>query len=512
MSTDYDILIIGGGINGCGIARDAIGRGYSVYLCEERDLASGTSSQSTKLIHGGLRYLEYYEFRLVREALTEREVLWNIAPHLIHPKRFILPHHKGLRPAWLIRLGLFLYDHIGGRKKLPATTTINLKDNITGEVLEQNYNKAFEYSDCAVDDARLVILNALDAAERGASINTRSKCVSLKRENDKSDPFWSVTIEDQNNQKLTSIKAKIIINAGGPWADKILNLLQTKSTANTEPKKLRLVQGSHIIVPKIYSHEKCYIFQNKDKRITFAIPYQDHFTLIGTTDLDYQGDPHNVKITQNEIDYLCHAANQYFKHKTKPSDIVANFAGVRSLYNDGQSKAQEATRDYVLEIDQSNKQSAALINVFGGKITTYRRLAESVMGKVEGLLKNENKGDWTAKEALPGGDFKSEDFANLCDSLQQHYQFISLEGITRLVMLYGTRTKNLLADAKSIKDLGESFSHGLYQREVEYLMKTEWALNADDILWRRTKLGLFFNRDEKDKLENWIQSISTTDE
>ncbi len=506
MSTDYDILIIGGGINGCGIARDAIGRGYSVYLCEEHDLASGTSSQSTKLIHGGLRYLEYYEFRLVREALTEREILWNIAPHLIHPKRFILPHHKGLRPAWLIRLGLFLYDHIGGRKKLPVTTVLNLNNDISGDVLEQNYHKAFEYSDCAVDDARLVILNALDAAERGASINTRSKCVNLQRQNKENKPFWLVTVEDQKNKKITSIKAQIVINAAGPWADMILEQLQTDNTDNTKSKNLRLVQGSHIIVPKLYTHEKCYIFQNKDNRITFAIPYQDQFTLIGTTDLDYQGDPRNAKITQNEIDYLCHAANQYFKHKIKPAVIVASFAGIRSLYNDGESKAQEATRDYVLDVNQTNK-NAALINVFGGKITTYRRLAESVMEKVENLLKTNNKGKWTAKEALPGGDFDSENFANLCDSLQQHHHFLSLEEISRLVKLYGTRTTDVLSGATSIKDLGEPFSHGLYQREVEYLMKTEWALTADDILWRRTKLGLFFSKEEKDKLKKWIQNV-----
>lgn len=499
MSNDYDILIIGGGINGCGIARDAVGRGYSVYLCEADDLASGTSSQSTKLIHGGLRYLEHYEFRLVREALTEREILWKIAPHIIHPMRFVLPHHKGLRPAWLLRLGLFMYDHIGGRKKLPATTTLDLSNDETGEVLSHNYQKGFEYSDCAVDDARLVILNALDAHEKGASIYTRSKCVDMQR----TEGHWSVTIEDQETQEKSNVTAKIIINASGPWADEVLTSLHP-----TEPtKNIRLVQGSHLIVPKIYDHNKCYIFQNADDRIIFAIPYHDHFTLIGTTDHEYEGDPRQTKITQKEIDYLCESANVYFNHHINPEDIVATFSGVRSLYNDGASKAQEATRDYVLRVDRPNAKVAPMINIFGGKITTYRRLAESMMEKVDGLLEKEsdqNKGKWTKNAHLPGGDFAIDDFDKMCRYLQNQYDFLSIEEARRFTKIYGTRSKNVLRYASTREDLGESFSHGLYQAEVEYLIKTEWARTAEDILWRRTKLGLLFNIEEQEKLQEWL--------
>jgi len=500
MQHDYDILIIGGGINGCGIARDAVGRGYSVYLCEADDLASGTSSQSTKLIHGGLRYLEHYKFRLVREALTEREILWKVAPHIIHPMRFILPHHKGLRPAWLLRLGLFMYDHIGGRKKLPATTTVNLSKDEAGKVLNQNYSKGFEYSDCAVDDARLVVLNALDASEHGASINTRSKCIDMQR----TEGHWSVTIEDQISKEKSVVTAKIIINASGPWTDKVLTSLHpTKPTKN-----IRLVQGSHIIVPKIYAHDKCYIFQNADNRIIFAIPYHDNFTLIGTTDHEYDGDPRNTKITQKEIDYLCESANVYFKHTIKPVDIVGAFSGVRSLYNDGASKAQEATRDYVLRMDRPNKHVAPMINIFGGKITTYRRLAESVMKKIDGLLEKEsdkNQGKWTESVALPGGDFAIDDFDKICKNLHDQYDFLSAEEAKRFIKLYGTRAKNVLRYAGTDKDLGESFSHGLYQSEVEYLIKTEWARTAEDILWRRTKLGLLFDKEQTKALEAWLE-------
>ncbi len=500
-SNDYDILIIGGGINGCGIARDASGRGYSVYLCEANDLASGTSSQSTKLIHGGLRYLEHYEFRLVREALTEREILWKIAPHIIYPMRFILPHHKGLRPAWLLRLGLFMYDHIGGRKKLPATKTIDLSSNETGRVLSQNFSKGFEYSDCAVDDARLVTLNALDAFERGANINTQTKCIDMQR----TEGHWAVTVEDQITQKQKNINARIIINASGPWADNVLKTLDpTKHTKN-----IRLVQGSHIIVPKIYQHDRCYIFQNADDRIIFAIPYHDNFTLIGTTDHEYDGDPSETKITQSEIEYLCNSANEYFNEKIKPDDIVGTFAGVRSLYNDGASKAQEATRDYVLRVDRPNPKVAPMINVFGGKITTYRRLAESMMERIEGLLEKSNdtnKGKWTKSASLPGGDFAIDDFDTICSNLHNNYPFLSKQESRRYIKLYGTRSKNFLTVAKSYEDLGEFFSNGLYQAEVEYLINTEWAKTAEDILWRRTKLGLLFTTKEQQILEKWLNS------
>jgi len=500
VNNNYDIFIIGGGINGCGIARDATGRGYSVYLCEEDDLASGTSSQSTKLIHGGLRYLEYYEFRLVREALTEREVLWKLAPHIIHSLRFILPHHKDLRPAWLLRLGLFLYDHIGGRKRLPATSTLDLSSGEAGEPLSQNYKKGFEYSDCAVDDARLVLLNALDASERGASINTRTKCVDMQRNGD----CWSLTVENQLTKKQSKISARILINASGPWADKVLATLNPTKKG----KNIRLVQGSHIIVPKIYEHEKCYIFQNKDNRIIFAIPYHDKFTLIGTTDHEYDGDPRQTKITQKEIDYLCDSANGYFNHKISPDDIVGTFAGVRSLYNDGASKAQEATRDYVLRVDSPNAKVAPMINIFGGKITTYRCLAETMMEKIEGILEKDssiNKGKWTEKAPLPGGNFAIDDFDKVCNQLHQDYSFLSKEEAIRYIKLYGTRARDFLDNAKSYEDLGETFGHGLYQREIEYQIQTEWAVTADDILWRRTKLGLLFNQEEVEKLTKWLE-------
>lgn len=516
MSVDYDIIIIGGGINGCGIARDAAGRGYSVYLCEQGDLASGTSSQSTKLIHGGLRYLEHYEFSLVREALIEREVLWANAPHIIHPLRFILPHHKGLRPAWLLRLGLFLYDHIdfkfnlnfskNKRNKLPKTSILNLNKDETGDCLKPAFSKAFEYSDCAVDDARLVVLNALDASERGASINTQTKCIALTREVN----HWSMTVENQQDSKLNNetITGKIIINAGGPWVDKVI---QQSNQTEKLPQNVRLVQGSHIIVPKLYDHKKCYIFQNEDNRIIFAIPYHQEFTLIGTTDHEFSGDPYDAKITPQEIDYLITSANEYFKNEITEVDIVATYSGVRSLFDDGASKAQETTRDYVIRVDQKNnqqnKQQAPLINIFGGKITTYRHLAEAVLKKVERLSPtklNIRQEQWTASSPLPGGDFAIDDFDKYCNELQTQYDFLSPKEAIRLFKHYGTRTNQVLSNAKSYDDLGIAFGHGLYQKEVEYLINEEWARTSDDVLWRRTKFGLLFKADEKQKLEQFL--------
>jgi len=500
MSEIYDILIIGGGINGCGIARDAAGRGYNVCLCEADDLASGTSSQSTKLIHGGLRYLEYYEFRLVREALSEREILWQMAPHIIHPMRFILPYHKGLRPAWLLRLGLFLYDHIGGRKLLPPTKTLDLAKDNSGKPLRQNYKKGFEYSDCAVDDARLVVLNAMDAANRGAHIMTRAKCTRVSR----TDNTWVATIKDQVTGDNTEIRAKMIINATGPWVDKVLKTIHP----NEDQQHIRLVQGSHIIVPRLYDHDKSYIFQNKDNRIIFAIPYQEKFTLIGTTDHEYWGDPRKSKITPEEIEYLCRAANEYFTHQITPDDIVSTFSGVRSLYNDGASKAQEATRDYVLEVDRPSPKVAPLINIFGGKITTYRRLAESVLEKVEGLCEKEdeqNQGKWTQSAPLPGGNFKLSQYASHLDTLKDDYPFLLPDHAEHLFKRYGTQVYQVLGEAQDYSDLGIHFGHQLYEAEVNYLIKHEWALTADDILWRRTKLGLLFSQEEQEHLTQWLK-------
>ncbi len=512
MPADYDIFIIGGGINGCGIARDAAGRGYSVYLCEQDDLASGTSSRSTKLIHGGLRYLEYFEFKLVREALTEREILWNIAPHIIHPMRFILPFQKGLRPAWLLRLGLFIYDHLGGRKKLPATSTLNLHTDIAGQCLRSTSNKAFEYSDCTVDDARLVILNALDAKEHGASIHPQTRCIKASRMGEN----WSIQVQNQLSKKQSNITARVLINAAGPWADSILDMLDTdegnegnQAHRIKKAHNIRLVQGSHIVVPKLFEHNKSYLFQNNDKRIFFAIPYKDNYTLIGTTDYDFSGNPGDCEITDTEIDYLCKAANKHFKKNIHKDNIVWSYAGVRSLYNDHASKAQEATRDYVLRVDQQSPEHAPLINIFGGKITTYRHLATSVLKKIENLISNKNplQGEgWTASNPLPGGDFPIQSYNKKCREFCQTFDFLPEKTAQRLFKCYGTRAYKILHHAKNLDDLGQSFSHGLYQKEVEYLIQNEWAYSADDILWRRTKLGLEFKQFEADKLSAWIKN------
>ena len=362
----YDIAIIGGGVNGCGIARDAAGRGLKVLLVEKSDLASGTSSASTKLVHGGLRYLEHYEFKLVRDALAEREVLLSMAPHIIWPLRFVLPHHKALRPAWLIRMGLFLYDHLGGRKILPASRSIRLKDVPAGAPLQDTFTNAFEYSDCWVDDARLVVLNAMDAKARGADIRTRTEAVTARGENGK----WIIDLENKTTGKRERVTANVLINAAGPWVDDVLH---RKAGKNGKPR-IRLVKGSHIVVPKLFDHDRAYIFQNDDKRIVFAIPYETDYTLIGTTDVDYQGDPGNVKIDAEEIEYLCKLASSYFKQGISPQSVVWTYSGVRPLMDDGATAAQEATRDYVLELDDTL--GAPLLNIFGGKITTYRRLAE----------------------------------------------------------------------------------------------------------------------------------------
>ncbi len=503
---NHDIFIIGGGINGCGIARDAAGRGYSVFLAEADDLASGTSSQSTKLIHGGLRYLEHYEFKLVREALTEREILWRVAPHIIHPLRFILPHHKGLRPWWLLRLGLFIYDHLGGRKKLPASHSINLTSSEEGNCLKQNFKKGLEYSDCWVNDSRLVVLNAMDAHEYGATIKTQLKCIGIERYAE----HWAVTLENQLTKQTEIVTAKVLINAAGPWVDDIIDLVglsdnnsDDKKKIATKAKNIRKVQGSHIVVPKLYEHDKCYIFQNDDDRITFAIPYHEDFTMIGTTDYEIDGDPRDAKITEGEIDYLCNAANEYFKSQISPSDVVSTYAGVRSLYNDGASKAQEATRDYVLHIDENSESNAPLINIFGGKITTYRRLAESMMEIVDDLLGKENN-HWTEHAHLPGGDYAIDDKQKLHGLFKYDYGFLPKGVITRLMRNYGSKAALILGKAESEAELGIHFGHGLYQKEVEYVIENEFAIKADDILLRRTKLGLRFSLEEKEALQKWM--------
>ena len=497
----FDVAIVGGGVNGCGIARDAAGRGASVILFEQNDLAGGTSSTSTKLIHGGLRYLEYYEFRLVREALMEREVLWKIAPHIVWPLRFVLPHHRGLRPQWLLRLGLALYDNIGGRKLLPPTRTLDLRTDPAGAPLKPDLVKGFEYSDCWVEDSRLVVLNARDAAERGAQIRTRTRVTRAERFGD----HWIVTSEDTRTGRQGRIRAKTLVNAAGPWVEQVLKgVARSDSSAS-----VRLVQGSHIVVKKLFQHDRAYIFQNSDNRIVFAIPYQTDFTLIGTTDRDYQGDPAQVKATEDEILYLCAAASEYFKETIRREDVVWTYSGVRPLYNDGASKAQEATRDYVLVLDAPNGQPP-MLSVFGGKITTYRRLAEAALDKLEDHLPAARKPAWTGGAALPGGDFPQTGYEDLVSEFCAEYPFMDRALVARLVRAYGTRTRDMVGNARSMHDLGQAFGAGLTEREVHYLMDQEWALTADDVLWRRSKLGLRLSGAQAEALDGFMRNAATS--
>lgn len=494
----YDIFVVGGGINGCGIARDAAGRGFSVFLSEMNDLGSGTSSGSTKLIHGGLRYLEHYEFRLVRKALTEREVLWSMAPHIIWPMRFVLPHHRGMRPAWLLRLGLFLYDHIGGRKALPPTRRVDLTQDAAGEALRSEFRMAFEYSDCWVNDARLVALNARDAADRGAVIRTRSKVTRIRRQ----DGVWHIGIEDTTTGKTETVTARLVVNAAGPWIDHILG----QAAGQNDVSNIRLVQGSHIVVRRKFGHERAYFFQNTDGRIFFAIPYEAEFTLIGTTDRDYTGDLDDIAISDEEIDYLCAGASAYFKEPVTRDDIVWTYSAVRPLYDDGASKAQEATRDYVLKTEGGNGQPA-LINIFGGKITTYRRLAESVLERVEQQL-GQRGASWTAGAALPGGDFSIDGYDAQVSALYRSFPFLAERHARRLVRLYGTKAHDILGDARTAEAMGRCFGDDLFECEVRYLVEKEWAVTAEDILWRRTKRGLTMSRAEAEALADYLSGPS----
>lgn len=496
----YDIAVIGGGINGCGIARDAAGRGLSVALFEKNDLASGTSSSSTKLIHGGLRYLEHYEFRLVRESLKEREVLLAMAPHISWPMRFVLPHLKGLRPAWLIRLGLFLYDHLGGRKVLPGCKSIDLRKDPAGGPLKKEMTKAFEYSDCWVDDARLVVLTAMDAAARGADIHVRTEVVSATR----TDDYWNIDLKDVLTGEQKAIKARSLVNAAGPWVADVLNQrLRSNSTS-----RVRLVKGSHIVLKKLFDHDRAYIFQNADARIIFAIPYEKDFTLVGTTDVDYHDDPKDVKATAEEISYLCAAAETYFSVPVRQQDVVWTYSGVRPLFDSGEASAQKATRDYVLELDAPTG-APVLLNVFGGKITTFRRLAEEALEKL-GTALNPNSGPWTSNAKLPGGDFPVEQFANMKKRMQEKFSQIDADLIARFARNYGTLAENMLAGVKGPDDLGVHFGGELFQVEVEYLLRNEWAMTVEDILWRRTKLGLKLKPEEVDKLSQWLQNNYST--
>ncbi len=496
MEQVFDLAIIGGGINGCGIARDAAGRGNSVFLCEMNDLASGTSSWSSKLIHGGLRYLEYYEFRLVREALIEREVLWQIAPHIIKPLRFVLPHHSGLRPTWLLRLGLFIYDHLGGRHLLPAARSVDLRrDEVGRPLVPGRFTRGFEYSDCFVDDARLVVLNARDAADRGAVIRTRTRAVEARRLDD----CWQVTLEDTITGARDSIKARALVNAGGPWVEDVL----ARRAGINAKAKVRLVQGSHIVVPRLYDHDRAYTFQNADGRVVFVIPYQNDFTLIGTTDRDYDGDPAKVRASADEIAYLCQSVNDYLAKPVKPQDVVWAYAGVRPLYDDGASEAKAATRDYVFEFDTPG--GLPLLSIFGGKITTYRRLAEEALERLAPYLRGTKvQAGWTAKTPLPGGDLDVSAVPALADELARDHLFLSRALALRLAHAYGTRASKVLGDASSASDLGQLFGDTLTEREVRYLMAHEFARTAEDIVWRRSKLGLRLSANEVKALDDWI--------
>jgi glycerol-3-phosphate dehydrogenase len=491
----FDLAIIGGGINGCGIARDAAGRGMSVVLLEKDDLASGTSSASTKLIHGGLRYLEHFEFRLVREALIEREVLWAMAPHIIRPLRFVLPHHPAMRPSWLLRLGLFIYDHLGGRKALPPTRTLSLDTDVVGKPLKPGlFKRGFEYSDCWVDDARLVALNARDAANRGAVIRTRCEVMQARRTND----LWHVTTTDSRNGASETIAARALVNAAGPW----VGVVKGRLPATGEMADTRLVRGSHIVVPRIFDHDRSYILQNDDKRIVFVIPYEGRYTLIGTTDSDHHGTLDSVHTSPDEVSYLCESVSAYFNKTIRPRDVVWSYAGVRSLQNDGAHAAQAATRDYKLDLETGN--GAALLTVLGGKITTYRRLAEEALALLEPVLPHIRKPAWTAAAPLPGGDFPLDGVPQLVDNLATKHSGFDRSDLERLVRAYGTLATQILGDAQGPDDLGEDFGGGLREAEVRYLVAEEWALTAADIVWRRSKLGLRMAKEDVERLDAWL--------
>ncbi len=494
----FDLAVIGGGVNGCGIARDAAGRGASVVLFEQHDLAGGTSSRSTKLIHGGLRYLEYYEFHLVRDALKERDVVWRLAPHIVSPARFAVPYRGGMRPRWLLRLGLFLYDHLGGRGSLPGTRSVDLAHDIAGEVLKPAFRQAFEYSDCRVDDARLVVLNARDAADRGASIRPRTRVAAAMRRDD----HWQLDIEGQDGCRET-IAARVLVNAAGPWVEEVA----TKVIRAGPRTPVRLVQGSHIVVPRLFAHEKCYVLQSTDGRVVFALPFEQDFTLIGTTDLDYRGDPGAVSADEREIAYLCSVASEYFRLPVRSNDVVWVYSGVRPLQDDGFTKAQEATRGYTLTLD-TGEGRAALLSVLGGKITTYRALAERAVNELRGHLAAADQPSWTGQVPLPGGDFPQDGVAALIDDTMGAHCYLPRSLATRLVRAYGTRVTKLLGDARAMRDLGTDFGAGLTEREVDYLMREEWAQTADDVLWRRSKLGLRLSPTQVATLENFMQEAA----
>jgi glycerol-3-phosphate dehydrogenase len=491
-----DMLVVGGGINGAGIALDAAGRGLDVMLCEMNDLASATSSSSSKLIHGGLRYLEHYEFRLVREALAEREVLLKKAPHIIRPLRFRLPHQKHLRPSWMIRIGLFLYDHLSRRTTLKGSHGIKFTTN---SPLNSTIRRGFEYSDGWVDDARLVVLNSIAAREKGADIRTRTRCIKAVRIGS----LWQITLENQLTGETEVIRTRALINASGPW---VSSLFDTAMAAKP-PKNIRLVKGSHIVVPRLHDQPEAYILQNEDNRIIFVIPFEDDFSLIGTTDIEYQGNPSDASISDAETDYLMEIANSYFNKKVSTSDIVMTFAGVRPLLDDESSSAQAVTRDYTFDMDHSEGQ-APLLSIFGGKITTYRKLSEAAVNAICEYFPQAGPA-WTKSPPLPGGEFLCKE--SFQASLLRKYPWLPSQLAKRYVRTYGTLAHHILDGTNSVTNLGRHFGAGLYQREVDYLMSYEWALSVEDIIWRRTKLGLHLSENDQQGLGNYLLEVGHSD-
>ena len=489
-----DLLIVGGGINGVGIARDAAGRGLSVMLVEQDDLASHTSSASTKLIHGGLRYLEYGEFRLVREALIERERLWGMAPHIIWPLRFVLPQNQSPRPAWMVRLGLFLYDHLGGRKLLPATQTVSLGASI-GDGLIDRHGSAFVYSDCWVEDSRLVILNAMDAAARGASIRTHTKLVEAHRGPD----TWLADIDTANGTR-ERIRARILVNAAGPWVADVIDRVGAAGEI-ARHGSVRLVKGSHIVVPRLYEGDHAFMLQNPDRRIVFAIPYEDEFTLVGTTDEPWEGPPGLARIDAEETRYLLDTIARYFARAVTTEDIAWSYSGIRPLYDDKAVSASAVTRDYVLDLSGGDGE-APLLSVFGGKITTYRKLAEHALAELGPMLRVDG-GAWTSGAALPGGDMT--DFDTFLAGLIASRPAFPAPLLRRLARAYGTRIATILGDAATPDDLNVDLGGGLHVAEVEYLVRNEWAMTAEDILWRRSKLGLHVPPGTTERLSDWLR-------
>lgn len=503
---DCDVLIVGGGINGAGIARDLAGRGWRVVLAEQDDLASHTSSSSTKLIHGGLRYLEYHEFSLVRKALQEREVLLKSAPHIMWPLRFVMPHDPSMRPAWLIRLGLFLYDHLARREVLPGSRGIDLRQHAAGAPLKAGYTRGFVYSDGWVDDARLVVLNAVDARAHGARILTRTRCTAAVRDAS----GWTATLQPAAGGSPQTVRARALVNAAGPWAETFLR--QQAQAARGEAlatRSLRLVKGSHIIVPRCFEHDHAYIFQNPDKRIIFAIPYERDFTLIGTTDQELHGDPRGARIDAQEVAYLCEQASRYFTRPVTPADVVWSYSGVRPLLDDASGDPSAVTRDYLLE---SNTDAAPLLSVWGGKITTFRKLAEDAADEI-GQLLGERRPAWTAGRTLPGGDFSDwigpahrpdTDFERLLATVQQRHPWLPASLARRLARAYGSRIDGVLAGATDLAGLGAEVAQGLHEAELRFLMSSEWATCADDVLWRRSKLGLHYTESQRAQVRTWM--------